>query len=57
MAERRTLIALLLLAATAALFLIGRRSGTSSDPKNSPDAAEAAERAKADPFPAPGPQP
>jgi hypothetical protein len=50
MNERRALIALLLLAATAALYIWGRPD--SADQKSKvPEKEEAEERAKANPFP------
>ena len=53
MNERRTLLALLLLAATVALYIWGKHSAKPPPPK-SPEKVEAEARAKADPFPVPG---
>jgi hypothetical protein len=57
MMERRTLLALLLVAVTVALYIWGKQSANPPDKPTPPEKAEAEERAKADPFPAPQPAP
>ena len=53
MTERRTLLALLLIAATVALYIWGKQSARPPEKSKPPEKAEAEERAKADPFPVP----
>ena len=54
MTERRTLLALLLLVLTVVFYIWGKRSAAPGQTEKPPGKVEAEERAKADPFPAPG---
>jgi hypothetical protein len=55
MSERRTLTILVLLVLAAAAYIWWKRNSSTPDAKKSPSEIEAAERSKADPFPATNP--
>ena len=57
MSERRTLLALLLLAVAVTLYIWVKNAAEPADKPKAPDKIEAEERVKAEPFPEPAPQP